>query len=127
MPLESRCRILDAAIRAPNGGNAQRWHFLAVDDPGLKARLAVLYESCRQQEHADIAAAGSARHRTRTQRSERSPWRASRSPGTASPSTSPRSPYWSSCSRSTTTAARTSARPSGAHCWPRPPRASGAC
>lgn len=34
IPLEAQARILDAAIRAPNGGNTQRWHFLAVDDHG---------------------------------------------------------------------------------------------
>lgn len=56
IPLESQCRILDAAIRAPNGGNAQRWHFLAVDDPALKTTLAELYRSCREREYADIAA-----------------------------------------------------------------------
>ena len=32
IPLETQARILDAAVRAPNGGNTQRWHFVAVDD-----------------------------------------------------------------------------------------------
>jgi nitroreductase len=36
-------RILDAAIRAPSGGNSQSWRFLLIDDPGIKARLAPLY------------------------------------------------------------------------------------
>jgi nitroreductase len=56
IPMESQCRILDAAIRAPNGGNTQRWHFLVVDDPTLKARIAELYSASRQREYADIAA-----------------------------------------------------------------------
>ena len=56
IPLESQCRILDAAIRAPSGGNTQRWHFLVVDDPPLKARLAELYRAGREQEYADLGA-----------------------------------------------------------------------
>ncbi|MEV6608596.1 nitroreductase family protein [Kutzneria sp. NPDC051319] len=47
VPVEVQGRILDAAIRAPNGGNTQRWHFLAVDDPALKAELASLYRAAR--------------------------------------------------------------------------------
>jgi nitroreductase len=54
--LESQCRILDAAIRAPNGGNTQRWHFLVVDDPAVRARIAELYRSSRERELADLAA-----------------------------------------------------------------------
>jgi len=43
IPLEAQARILDAAVRAPSGGNAQNWRFLLVDDPGVKAELAPLY------------------------------------------------------------------------------------
>lgn len=35
--------ILDAAIHAPNGGNAQPWRFLVLRDPDLRARFATLY------------------------------------------------------------------------------------
>jgi nitroreductase len=56
VPVETQGRILDAAIRAPNGGNAQRWHFLAVDDPAVKAKIAAIYRRCREREYADIAA-----------------------------------------------------------------------
>jgi nitroreductase len=56
VPMESQCRILDAAIRAPNGGNAQQWHFLVVDDPSLKARLAELYRAGRDREWDDMTA-----------------------------------------------------------------------
>ncbi|WP_326566165.1 nitroreductase family protein [Amycolatopsis rhabdoformis] len=52
--LESQCRILDAAIRAPNGGNAQSWRFVVVDDPGLKAKLADVYARCREREYAEL-------------------------------------------------------------------------
>ena len=35
--------ILEAAIRAPNGGNAQQWHFLVVKDAALRAQFGTLY------------------------------------------------------------------------------------
>ena len=35
--------ILDAAIRAPNGGNSQPWHFVVVLDAGLRQELGQLY------------------------------------------------------------------------------------
>jgi nitroreductase len=38
-----QARILDAAIRAPSGGNSQDWRFLLIDDPGIKAQLGPLY------------------------------------------------------------------------------------
>src|SRR6266851_2431955 len=38
-----QARIMDAAIRAPSGGNTQNWRFLLVDDPGLRERLGPLY------------------------------------------------------------------------------------
>jgi nitroreductase len=43
IPADAQARILDAAIRAPSGGNTQGWRFLLVDDPGVKARLGPLY------------------------------------------------------------------------------------
>ncbi len=36
--------ILEAAIRAPNGGNQQPWHFLVIKDPDLRARVGELYQ-----------------------------------------------------------------------------------
>jgi nitroreductase len=35
--------ILEAAIRAPNGGNVQPWHFLVVKDAALRERFSTLY------------------------------------------------------------------------------------
>jgi nitroreductase len=35
--------ILEAAIRAPNGGNAQPWRFLVLRDPEVRAEFATLY------------------------------------------------------------------------------------
>lgn len=43
IPLDAQARILDAAIRAPSGGNAQPWRFVLVDSPELKAELGPLY------------------------------------------------------------------------------------
>jgi nitroreductase len=43
VPDDVQARILDAAIRAPSGGNTQGWRFLLVDDPGVKAAIGPLY------------------------------------------------------------------------------------
>lgn len=44
IPADVQARILDAAIRAPSGGNSQGWRFLLIDDPDVKGRLAPLYQ-----------------------------------------------------------------------------------
>ena len=51
IPLETQARILDAAVRAPNGGNTQRWHFVAVDDPTLIREFAQLFREARDLEY----------------------------------------------------------------------------
>src|SRR3954451_18258729 len=56
IPVEVQSRILDAAIRAPSGANAQRWHFLLVDDPAVKAELARMYRAGRDIEHEELSA-----------------------------------------------------------------------
>ena len=43
IPDEVVARIMDAAIRAPSGGNQQRWRFLLVSSPETKATLAGWY------------------------------------------------------------------------------------
>ena len=43
IPEAVQARILDAAIRAPSGGNSQNWRFLLIDDPDVKSRLGPLY------------------------------------------------------------------------------------
>jgi nitroreductase len=43
IPLDAQARIVDAAVRAPSGGNQQGWRFLLVDDPAIKSRLAAFY------------------------------------------------------------------------------------
>jgi nitroreductase len=46
IPLDVQARILDAAIRAPTGGNTQNWRFLVVDDADVKAKLGPIYRTC---------------------------------------------------------------------------------
>lgn len=43
IPADVQARIMDAAIRAPSGGNSQAWRFLLIDDPEVKAGLGPLY------------------------------------------------------------------------------------
>lgn len=38
-------RILDAAVRAPNGGNAQNWRMIVVSDPTVRGQLGPLYRA----------------------------------------------------------------------------------
>ncbi len=44
IPLDAQARILDAAVRAPSGGNSQNWRFLLVDSPEVKAAIAPIYK-----------------------------------------------------------------------------------
>ncbi len=46
IPVEVQQKILDAAIRAPSGGNQQNWRFMLVDDPAVKAGLGPIYREC---------------------------------------------------------------------------------
>jgi nitroreductase len=46
IPYPVQARILDAAIRAPSGGNVQGWRFILVDDPAVKDQLGPLYREC---------------------------------------------------------------------------------
>ena len=45
VPSGVQASILDAAIRAPTGGNAQNWRFLLVYDAAVIAQLAPLYKA----------------------------------------------------------------------------------
>jgi nitroreductase len=49
IPLDIQAKILDAAVRAPSGGNQQNWRFLLLDDPEKKAALAPLYQHAMGQ------------------------------------------------------------------------------
>lgn len=54
IPVDVQRKILDAAIRAPSGGNAQTWRFLLVDDQAIKDRLAPIYRDCLSMLWASI-------------------------------------------------------------------------
>jgi nitroreductase len=43
IPMDVQARILDAAVRAPSGGNTQNWRFMLVDDPQVKAAIGPIY------------------------------------------------------------------------------------
>ena len=46
IPSDVQQRILDAAVRAPSGGNTQNWRFLVVDDPEVRGKLGPIYRRC---------------------------------------------------------------------------------
>ena len=49
IPIDAQQRILDAAIRAPSGGNTQNWRFMLVDAADVKSQLGPIYRSCLAQ------------------------------------------------------------------------------
>jgi nitroreductase len=49
IPTDVQAAILDAAIRAPSGGNTQNWRFMLVDDPGIKGALGPIYRDSMSQ------------------------------------------------------------------------------
>ena len=58
IPEEDLRDILMAAIQAPNGGNAQPWHFLVVRDPELRVQLGTLYHEAWWAKRADEGVRG---------------------------------------------------------------------
>ena len=62
VPDELIGRVLDAAIRAPSGGNAQNWAFVVVRDPGLRHRLGAIYRKASDIAEAVYAARGRPPH-----------------------------------------------------------------
>ena len=46
IPEDVQQRIMDAAIRAPSGGNTQNWRFMLVDDPDMRNQLGPIYRDC---------------------------------------------------------------------------------
>lgn len=43
VPEDVVARVLDAAVRAPSGGNTQNWRMIVVDDAEVRAQLGPLY------------------------------------------------------------------------------------
>ncbi len=46
IPVEVQKKILDAAVRAPSGGNTQNWRFMLVDDKAMMGQLGPIYRDC---------------------------------------------------------------------------------
>ena len=44
VPKEAIEKVIDAAIRAPNGGNRQPWEFIAITDPEIIAQVGGVYK-----------------------------------------------------------------------------------
>ena len=44
-------KIIDAAIRAPNGGNQQGWGFVVIKDRAVKEKMAPLYNDVGRPNH----------------------------------------------------------------------------
>jgi nitroreductase len=60
-------RILDAAIRAPSGGNAQNWVFIVVRDEAQRRRLGGVYRKASDEVAEIYAARGRPAHLTEAQ------------------------------------------------------------
>jgi nitroreductase len=62
VPEELITKILDAAIRAPTGGNAQSWAFIVVREPDLRRQLGIIYRKASDIAEAVYAARGRPPH-----------------------------------------------------------------
>jgi nitroreductase len=60
-------RILDAAIRAPSGGNAQNWVFIVVRDANKRRQLGAIYRKASDEVSEIYAARGRPPHQTQEQ------------------------------------------------------------
>jgi nitroreductase len=56
IPDSVQAQILDAAVRAPSGGNTQNWRFLLVDDPEQKKLLGPLYREALDELYRTVYA-----------------------------------------------------------------------
>ena len=45
VPQAALQQMIDAAVRAPNGGNTQPWEFVVVNDPETVQQLGELYKN----------------------------------------------------------------------------------
>jgi nitroreductase len=49
-------RILDSAIRAPSGSNAQNWRMIVINDPEIRGTLGPIYREAYQHLQEDVYA-----------------------------------------------------------------------
>lgn len=43
VPIDSIRKVIEAATKAPSGGNTQPWHFIAITDPDLISKIGNIY------------------------------------------------------------------------------------
>ena len=67
VPEELLTKVLDAAIRAPSGGNAQNWIFLVVRDTEQRRRLGAVYRKASDEVAEIYAARGRPAHLSEAQ------------------------------------------------------------
>jgi nitroreductase len=67
VPEELITRVLDAAIRAPSGGNAQNWIFIVVREEAQRRRLGGIYRKASDEVAEIYAARGRPAHLTDAQ------------------------------------------------------------
>jgi nitroreductase len=67
VPEELITKILDAAIRAPTGGNAHNWAFIVVRNPDQRQKLGAIYRKASDIAEAMYAARGRPPHPTERQ------------------------------------------------------------
>ncbi|MEY4131336.1 MAG: hypothetical protein RLZZ31_1460 [Actinomycetota bacterium] len=48
IPMDVQARIMDAAVRAPSGGNTQNWRFLLIDSPEVKGKIGPIYRKAME-------------------------------------------------------------------------------
>ena len=58
IPAEVMDDIMQAAVRAPNGGNNQQWHFIVVQDADKRQQLGELYHEAWWAKRADAGIRG---------------------------------------------------------------------
>lgn len=54
-------KVIEAGIRAPNGGNSQSWGFVVIKDKGLMKKMAPLYSGTARPNHGQAATASERR------------------------------------------------------------------
>src|ERR1700722_7863146 len=67
VPEDVITKVLDAAIRAPSGGNAQNWIFIVVRDEAQRRRLGAVYRKASDEVGEIYAARGRPPHLTEEQ------------------------------------------------------------
>jgi nitroreductase len=67
VPEDLITQVIDAAIRAPSGGNAQNWFFIVVRDEAQRQRLGAVYRKASDEVAEIYAARGRPAHLTERQ------------------------------------------------------------